>query len=311
MSYELPPLPRFRTDALLGASDLNRIGQNQAYLKQALKRYNPAFYYMPNAEVRHVCHRHRYLHWATTTASGATLKVNGTTVATASSTSGYADLNSLGLGNYEVYEVEWTGATTVCKRLYEWSNTTGSSLTLPETSPTFGSGTTSAADLNKVVTNTQYLVDNIVKRPYTPFVSRRWSIAPSRNIKFGIRKTHRYLLFIGFLWYHGDEGSESVDWNWRINSTTIRSFDTSGTTPDGGNYYIFNWWYDLEGTSHTDTSTDQFNNPQPVTWVTANGSSLGISNGDWYEFEMDISEAHSWSRIRIELLGEFPQKSIW
>jgi hypothetical protein len=311
MSYELPLLPRFKTGALLGAGDLNRLGQTQAYIKQSLNRFNVAFFYMEQDQIRHVCHRHRYLHWATTSASGADLEVNGVVVDTASGTSGYADLDALGLTTNAAYEAVWTGATTVCKRLYEWPDTSGTTLTLPETSPTFGGGSPSAVDLNKVSTNTQYLLNSIGKRPYTPFVARRWGIAPSKNIKFGVRKTHRYLFFTGQLWYGGEEGSEAVNWNWRINSTTIRSFDTSGTAADGGNYYIFNWWYDLQGTDHTDSSIDQFLAPQPVTWIVPNGSSLSLSSGDWYEFEMDISEAHSWSRIRIELIGESPQKSIW
>lgn len=311
MSYELPPLPRFRDGGLLGANDLNRIGQAQAYVKQSMNRFNVPFYYMPNAQTRHVMHRHRYLHWATTTASGALLKVNGTTVATASSTSGYADLNSLGIGTNVVYSVEWTGATTVCKRLYEWPNTSGNTLTLPASSPTFGAGTATATQLNAVATNTQYLIDNIARRPYTPFVARRWGLSPSKNIKYGFRHTHRYLFFSGELWYAGEEGSDPVEWTWKINGTSLRNFDTSGTGPDGGNYYAFGWWYDLQGTGHFDSSSDQFGDPQPVTWLVPNGTTLGLSPGDDYEWEMDVNEAHSYSRLRIELIGESPQKSIW
>jgi hypothetical protein len=312
MSYELLPLPSFRDGGLLGASDLNRIGQAQSYIKQSMNRFNIPFYYMQQDQTRHVMHRHRYLHWATSTASGADLEVNGNVVDTASGTSGYADLNAEGIGTNEVYSVVWTGAATTCKRLYEWPDTSGNTLTLPETSPTFTGGTATATQLNAISTNTQYLIDNIARRPYTPFVARRWGLAPApREINYSFRQTHRYLYFSGELWYDGDNGSDTVEWEWKINGTPIRGFGTNGETGDGGTYYAFSWWYDLQGTGHEDFSSDQFTDPLPVTWLVANGTTLGLSPGDDYEFQMDIATASRQSRLRIELLGESPQKSVW
>ena len=97
-SFGLPPLPRFRDGAFLGASDLNAIGQVQAYIAASSARANMPFEWMVRDDERYIIHNSQFLHWkASVAVPGAHLYVNDTQVATASATSGYVDLSPLGL----------------------------------------------------------------------------------------------------------------------------------------------------------------------------------------------------------------------
>ena len=309
MSFQLPPLPAFADGAILGATDLNRIGQAQSYINQVLNRASVPFRYMAQDETRYGVHQFRYLHWVVSSASGADLELNGDVVATASSTSGTVDLNSLGLAVGDVYTLKWTGATTTCKRLFEFPTSSGS-LSLPASTPTFSSGA-NATQLNAVVSNTQYLIDNVQNAAYTPFISMTLHPVPSQTLTYGMKHAHRYLHFEGQAWYSGTQGTDDFHIDWIINGTTFRAFNTDGDNDDGGAYFYFNWWYDLQGTDHTDDSYTITGLGDAGTWSVANGSTLGLSLGDWIELKVDVTEAHLNTRFRIELIGEYSAKSLW
>lgn len=309
MSFQLPPLPEFADGAILGASDLNRIGQAQSYINQVLNRASVPFRYMAQDETRYCVHQFRYLHWVTTSASGAALKLNGSTVATASSTSGTVDLNSLGLAVGDVYTLKWTGATTTCKRLFEFPTSSGS-LSLPASTPTFTTGANDS-QLSAVVDNTKYLIDNVQNAAYTPFISMTLHPVPSQTLTYGMKHAHRYLFFEGQGWYSGTQGTDDFHIDWKINGTTFRTFNSDGDNDDGGAYFYFNWWYDLQGTNHTDNSYTITGLGDAGTWSVANGSTLGLSLGDWIELKVDVTEAHLNTRFRVELIGEYSAKSLW
>ena len=308
MSLGLPPLPEFADDWLLGASDLNRIGQAQAYVNQVIQRANVPFFYMAEDETRYICHRHRYLHWEVTSASGASLQVNGNTVDTADATSGYCDLNGEGLVEGEAYSVVWTGAATTCIILYEFPNTSGT-LALPQTTPTI-SDTVTADELNKVVENTQYLIDNVGAAPFVPFMSRKWYVAPSKELNFTMTHLNRYLYFYGEGFYSGTQGSDDFTINWKINDTTFRAFNSDGNNDDGGAYFNFNFFYDLQGTDHTDNSYTASGLADAGTWSVADGSTFGLSAGDDYKITIDVAEAHNNTILHFALMVELAAKVI-
>ena len=308
MSLGLPTLPTFADDWLLGAGDLNRIGQVQAYVNQILDRPNIPFFYMPEDEPRYMVHRHRYLHWVVSSASGANLQVNGSTVDTASGTSGYADLTSAGLGDGEGYEVKWTGAATTCEQLFEHPETSAA-YTLPNSSPTIIDVTT-AAQLNAISGNTKYLADNIGNAPITPFVARQWHPVPSLTLNYGLVHSNRYLYFYGRGDYSGTQGSDDFTINWKIDGTTFRAFNSDGNEDDGGALFLFNWYYDLQGTDHLDSSWTATGLGDAGVWTVADGSTLGLSPGDNYNLTVEIAEAHLNTSLRIELIAELAAKAL-
>lgn len=301
-------MPTFADGWLLGASDLNAIGQSQSYINQMMVRPNVPFFYMPEDELRYVVHRHRYLHWVTTSASGANLQVNGSTVDTASGTSGYADLNSLGLADGEGYEVKWTGAATTCTRLFEHPETSAT-FTLPNTSPTVIDVVT-AAQLNAISGNTKYLVDNIANAPLTPFMARRWAPVPNQTFEYGFVHSNRYLYFYARGDYSGTQGTDDFTINWKINGTTFRAFNSDGDDDDGGALFIFDWFYDLQGTDHLDNSWTATGLGDAGVWTVADGSTLGLSPGDDYTLTVEVAEAHLNTRLRTELIVELAGKAL-
>lgn len=312
MPYGLPPLPQFRDGSFLGAGDLNRIGQTQSLIHQVSDaRPSIPFEHMAIDDPRHMIHRHRYLHWKTTSATTATLNLNGSPVDTATGAdSGVVDLNSLGLGNNEGYELEWTGTAVNCVRLYESASATGI-LTLPETNPTFTTGANDT-QLNAVSDNTKYLLDNAGRLPNAGFVAKTYSgIKPSLDVYWQFIHRHRYLYWSGEVEHNGDEGDDSIDVQLQVNGATqIWEDQTDGRASTGGRFSFWEFWIDLQGTNHSEGGFTSSGMGNPGTITIADGSTLGLSPGDEYQIEMNIDTDTTKFHVRTYMMGEFAQKTF-
>jgi len=171
----------------LAASYLNTLAANFNYLHGLLMAPVPAVCWFfgshqsPFIYKGMIWHQRRYLHWSVVVGSGTvTIKVDGNTVATPSSTSAaYTDLNSLGLTVGEMYEVtvETTGSECYIVELAETADSSGSP-TEP-TFPTFSDGVVSDSDdLDSIVTGLNWIYAR-ARNPVVPHISRMDSNSPS------------------------------------------------------------------------------------------------------------------------------------
>jgi hypothetical protein len=208
----IPSLPVFRDGIVLSASELNRISAAQTFLSESLNAYNFPFTYIHDpADNRHMIHRFRYLHWlvvANTTADFFVGSVNVGKIAQ-SATSGVIDLghgygytgaNPYNLALNRPYLLRWSGADVEMTRLFEHSNNSGN-IALPYSNPSFSNGQVlTAAQLNALSQNSQFLYDYGNTVPVAGYVGRRYGLADQGGDAGGavrifhtFRKRHRYL----------------------------------------------------------------------------------------------------------------------
>lgn len=309
-AYGLPPLPKFRDGAFLGAGDLNRIGQVQAYIQRVnVGRPNIPFERMGINDNRLMVHHSRYLRWVTASATAASLRLNGEVIDTASGAdSGVVDLSGYGFQLNQLYELMWTGTAVICTRLYESPSADGV-LVLPASDPTFTTGA-NADQLNALSTNTQYLLDNAGRLPNRGFVSRtRSGFTGSQSQHFVFTHQHRYLYWSGDMRHGGDVGQD-LDTRIRINETLIWHDGVNGNANAGGRYKFYETWYDLQGTDHTIAGYTATGSGDTGAIDVADGSSLGLSVGDEYTLRLEIESETRNFEARAWLFAEFPQKAF-
>jgi hypothetical protein len=267
---------------------------------------------MVTDDARFVVHRSRYLHWGVEAVrSGAHLKINGNTVATATATSGYVDLIGTALTPNEVYEVVWTDDSLVVgSHLYESPSTTGT-LVLPSTPPTFTSGA-DEDQLNAISTDTQYLLDNGILVPNLAFVSKiSVGNRPSYTYYYTGLHLQRYLYISGTCRHGGEIGDDDIFIKVSINSTEVFYLHVDGTVANGGRFAYFNTFVDLEGTDHYVGGYVVSTGTGPAGSVSiANGSSLGLSHAEEYICNFRIESDTQSSEVQIYQLAEYPAQWI-
>ena len=253
---------------------------------------------------RHIWHQKRYLHYLfevpySGTARQYTLQINGANAKTWNWSAGYGpttlteyiDLDPFSLTTNRPYKVTLlnTGSSgegrPFMRYMYEDESTSGSlGLTLPETPPTFTSGNPApAVDLNKLVTDFNYLDDQVIgisrlgfRREEEPIVT-----GAGYNRDFYILHLHDWLFFEADLDL-GYNTPQSVTTTLQYNGTTIW---TKTETDAGGRYYSYKEWLDL--------------------------STLGLTVGNWYKITLSATKTE-WDDYTVlypKLICETPNNT--
>lgn len=200
----IAPLPTFFNGIPLSAHDLNKLSSVQEFIYYSNQRWNVPFerWYAGDEAIRYLRHTHRYLHYNTHLNLDLTINANNYGEI---SGDGYIDLHPSGTNPYGMtynkfygLQIEPLTGGAFARIFYEWP-VTGINLNPDDAAaaPTFTVGSVvPAAELNKISTRLQYLLDNYAFNPVVPFPTKRViTNGGSNEIYFVFRHVHRYVYF--------------------------------------------------------------------------------------------------------------------